>query len=323
MKDKKEKEINNDLFDFTSNLEQDIIKKAKKKSYIKIATISGGICVLALTLGVVSKIQITPFLVSKQVVSAEYYYDLVGVNAFLGQWDEQNKLFSTSATAPKYKLIGDKPVYIGEMDINKIDYEQHLITNENQTYSYLGHRIMQFYHPFVKYNEYSNDIDKIDEIEGNKNIEMGLSFNKQYTLEELENIIPKDVNINWLWVDNFRGDTLDAIKEFDNGITHQEAQILDETRVIGFSTIQENGESIPDPIDYFITNIERGKDVPGKYKKDINDIYESLIYNNKGIEKDDIKIIGAVVVSDKEGMSKLKDLEFIKSSSFGVISDKY
>lgn len=322
MKNKNENALN-ELFDFESVVEENIINTAKRKSYIKIIAISFGISVLVLVLGVAAKLQITPHILSKKIVAIESYYNLIGANTFLGPWDEENNIFDSGATATKYKLIGKRPVYTGQVDINKINFEDHLIIEDHAIYSYYGNRVMAFYHPLVQYDNYSNDLSNMDEIGSDKNIEMALSFDKQYTLQEIENILPKDVSINWLWVDTFKGDHLKALEKYDNGISQTEAQVLSENQVIGFSTIDKTGKVKENPIEDFIEDINFGLTKGGKYKNEIKGIYESLLGDGEGIDKSNIKIIGAVVVSDKEGLNTLKDMNIIKASSFGVMSDKY
>lgn len=327
MKNKEEandlKEVN-DLFDFENvHNEEEIIKKAKKKSYIKIILISLGISITVLTLGVASKLQITPHITFNKIAAIESYYNIVGADIFLGPWDEQNNIFNSGATTCKYKLVGNKPVYIGELDINKVNFDNYLVTGENNTYSYYGNKVMEFYHPLVEYDKYSNDLSKVNDIDSNKNIEMALSFDKQYTLEEVENILPKDVKINWLWVDTYKDNSLESLKKFDNGITQMEAKILTENQVVGFHTIKQNGTYNEKPVEDFIENIKFGLSHGGKYKEEINNIYKDLTENNKDLTESDIKIIGAVVVADKDNLSKLKNINTIKSSSLGVINDKY
>lgn len=319
MKDREE-EI---LFDFENREEENIISKARSKSYIKIISISIASTALILVVIIASKLQLAPYVVHNKILEIESYNDVVGANTFLGPWDEQNKIFKSGATATRYKLIGNKPVYMGTVDINKVDYEDQLITENNGVYSYYGNKIMEFYHPFVEYNKYSNDLNNIDNIDANKNIEMGLSFDKQYSLQEIESILPKSISINWLWVDTIKGDQLESIKKLDNGTTKIDAQVLMQDQVVGFSNIEEDGAFKDNPIDDFIEDLEFGIKKGGKYKKDIEQIYNSIAENNESIDKNSIKIIGAVVVGDKESLSQLKSIDIIKSSSMGVTNNKY
>ena len=77
MKNKNENALN-ELFDFESVEEENIINRAKRKSYIKIIAISFGISVLVLVLGVTAKLQITPYILTNKIVALESYYDLIG-----------------------------------------------------------------------------------------------------------------------------------------------------------------------------------------------------------------------------------------------------
>ena len=62
---------------------------------------------------------------------------------------------------------------------------------------------MEFYHPSIKYEGYINDLKNLDEIGNNKVMEISLSFDKTYRLEEIRNMISSDVTLNWYWVDTF------------------------------------------------------------------------------------------------------------------------
>ncbi|MEF9990899.1 MAG: anti sigma factor C-terminal domain-containing protein [Romboutsia sp.] len=317
-----ERELDN-LFDFENSIEGDIIKNAKKKSYMKITFISLGMTILVLVLGIITKLQMTPYIVSKEIISYDIYHSIVGANTFLGIWEEESKLLSSGALAPKYKLIDGKPVYVGEIDIENSNYPYNIRTNSNELYSYFGNRIMEFYHPLVGFDKYPNDLFKIDSIDQNKNIEMAISFDRQYSLEEVKNILPKEIDINWMWVDTFKGDRIRGLKPYKSDIAYTEAQTVEENYAVGFSTIEKDGELKKDPVDTFVETIELGLKRGGKYKRDIKDIHEALVGKNNKIDKNNIKVVGAVVVGNKADLEKLKDMKTIKASSLGVINEKY
>ena len=63
-------------------------------------------------------------------------------------------------------------------------------------------REMRFYLPFMKYENYVNDLKGIGDLK-NKVAEVALSFDKAYTMDEIMGILPKGVQPVWFWVDTY------------------------------------------------------------------------------------------------------------------------
>ena len=115
----KEHEIDR-FFDSKIN-ETDLIKSARRKSYLRIAGISFLISILVFILLILLKIQLTPYLIHNKIVAKELYYEIYGANSYVGVWAEDYRLIGSSATAPKYKLLNGRPVQIGEISLNNSD----------------------------------------------------------------------------------------------------------------------------------------------------------------------------------------------------------
>lgn len=80
-------------------------------------------------------------------------------------------------------------------------------------------REMRFYLPFVTYRNYVNDLKNIGELQ-NKVGEIAISFDKAYTVEQIEKMLPKDVQPVWYWVDTYNEnspDTYVGLKEPKTG----------------------------------------------------------------------------------------------------------
>ena len=69
------------------------------------------------------------------------------------------------------------------------------------TYKENGWRNLLFFHPSIDYEEYKNDTELIEEMEGNKIYEVALSFDQAYTFGELPAMDLLDMT--WFWVDTY------------------------------------------------------------------------------------------------------------------------
>lgn len=312
----KENEL--EIFNFDEDKKaKDLLKQAKIKGNTRIMGISLGITTLTLVLIIILKIQITPWLIDKKTSDLYYYYNTHGANTFLGTWQETYKLVGSNATAVRYKLIDGIPYEIENINLNEPQKYNKLnmgtdidwFNNQNaETFSYKGEHIMKFYHPQLEFKDYKNDLSLLEKIDSDKKIEMALSFDKAYTLEEVKQMIPKSLTWNWSWVDTFDEFSINAIKEMDNGITYTPNIILEEDEVVGFSMINQVGEIKSEPEKDFLENIKLLSKTSNEYKN---------------YKIDEIKIIGIVVSGEKERLLQLIDKSFIKASSFGVITEIY
>ena len=67
-----------------------------------------------------------------------------------------------------------------------------------------GQREMMFYIPEINYNEkILNDLPSLSEMDPGKLVEMGISFDKSYSLEEVKSMLPEGLKQVWYWVDTY------------------------------------------------------------------------------------------------------------------------
>lgn len=309
------------LFDPTFN-GKDLIKSAQRKSYVRITGVSllVSICVLALL--VLLKLQLTPYLVSQREAAQELYYEIYGANTYTGAWTEQHKLIGSSATAPKYKLVNGKPVYLGEVTLDTSSKEVTIGNSQFEQFTYVGNRVMNFFHPSLNYTSYENDLNELSHVADHKWIEMGLSFDRDYTYEEVVSMLPKDVTLQWSWVNDYSNEYIQELNASEYNDSGEDA-LFTEWEVAGFSSISKNGEKIEDPVNEFIETLEFAQDKRGPYKDDYQNTYETLKQGDASLTTKDIKVIGVVVVGDKQQLSQMLEKDYIKASSFGAIIDKY
>ncbi|EGQ22726.1 hypothetical protein HMPREF9372_2766 [Sporosarcina newyorkensis 2681] len=305
-----------DLFSFEKN-EKNLIAKAKQKSTIRMVFISGLVSLLVLTLIILVKLQVTPWLLNKELIAQETYYEVHGANSFIGPWEESIQIIGSKATAPQYKLLDGRPVYLGEISNNSDKIEVHLTPNEYETYSYLGGKVMNFIHPEVKLNHVPNELKNIDMFQDHQLIEMGLSFDKAYSLDEVKAMLPKDIALQWAWVDVYSVEEVNSLQT-----SEPPANIFTENEVFGFSLVDKTGIRLKDPVKEFMDSVVYGKNHMGPYKRDMATFYETLTEQGE-VDETNIKVIGSVVVGKKVALKQLQNESGVRASSIGAVVDSF
>lgn len=305
-----------DLFSFEKN-EKNLITKAKRKSTIRMACISGLVSLLVLTLIVVVKLQVTPWLLNKELIAQETYYEVHGANLFVGPWEESIQIIGSKATAPLYKLLDGRPVYRGEISNDSDKLEVHLSPHEYETYSYLGGKVINFIHPELKINQVPNELKNIDVFRDHQMIEMGLSFDRAYSLAEVKAMLPKDIPLQWAWIDVYSDEEVDSLQASESP-----ANVFMENEVIGFSMVDETGITLEDPVKEFMESVMYGKNHMGPYKRDMKTLYETLSKQGE-VDETNIKVIGAVVVGKKEALKQIQNEPSVRASSVGAVVDSF
>lgn len=310
------------FFDSTYK-DTDLINAAKRKSYFRITGVSFLVSIFVLLLLILLKLQLTPYFMNQKMAAQELYYEIYGANIYTGFWTEDYKLFNSSAIAPKYKLLNGKPVYLGEVSFDSAPIEITIGNSEFAQFSYKGNRVMNFFHPSLQYAEYTNDLNELNKVNDGKWIEMALSFDQPYTYQEVVAMLPKDVTLQWSWVDTYSAEEIEAMKASNNENAEYPATILREHDVAGFPSISKAGENIKDPVDSFITTLELALSKGGSYKENFEYMYNVLKNDQDSLTDKNVKIIGAVVVGDKQQLTSLIDQPYIQASSFGASVDQY
>ncbi|MEV9639630.1 anti sigma factor C-terminal domain-containing protein [Mammaliicoccus sciuri] len=305
-----------DLFSFEKN-EKNLIAKAKQKSTIRMVFISGLVSLLVLTLIILVKLQVTPWLLNKELIAQETYYEVHGANSFVGPWKESIQIIGSKATAPQYKLLDGRPVYLGEISNNSDKIEVHLTPNEYETYSYLGGKAMNFIHPEVKLNHVPNELKNIDMFQDHQLIEMGLSFDKAYSLDEVKAMLPKDIALQWAWVDVYSVEEVNSLQT-----SEPPANIFTENEVFGFSLVDKTGIRLKDPVKEFMESVVYGKNHMGPYKRDMATFYKTLTEQGE-VDETNIKVIGSVVVGKKVALKQLQNESGVRASSIGAVVDSF
>ena len=315
-----------ELFDFENVDTNQMLKEAKGKSYARIILISLSVAIYLFGLIYLQKIQITPFLLNNKISEIDSYYSVFGANTHLGMWDEEYRFIGSSASAPKYKIIDGKPVSLGEIKVpGTVNFNEFSLnsnwptTDTKDVFTYEGIRKLQFYHPAVNYEAYKNDMSLVADIPDYKKVEMSISFNKPYTLQEVQNMLPKNVKFQWAWVDTYDEEALQGLKSSD-GIP---SIVVSEENAAGFHLYDKVGTVIEKPEEQFVENLELALRNKSNYYNDLKAVDEFLKQGNKKINTDNIMIVGAVITGNPKDILSVQNKDYVKAAVLGAVVDKY
>lgn len=322
-----------------------VIKKAKRKASWKMVVITIVVIMFLLLIGTIFNRTMTDKLQRPIYISLTSFHEISAPNEFIGKHMYYPGILSGENYYKTYKIIEGKVVYTGEegygyglfrdeklnrggmtstMIMGRSYSEQDL---EKQHYNELGQREMVFFYPFLNYNNYRHDLELLSDIGQEKVMEVALSFDKGYSLSEVKSMIPKDVTLSWLWVDD---EDEENIEEYQGRVIDENNKIIDtynlvrsEHTVYGVSLLNANGDIEKEPVQQFIRNIENGKEIKARWQGEFNRLFTTLGGEDGILTEDDLHYFGAVVTGDAQNLAQLKDLPFIKASSIGVITDRY
>lgn len=307
-----------------------IIKRAKIFSIIRTTIVSLMIFIIVSFVVFISNATILNKMSNKEQEHLSNYFNISMPNAYIGSIQSDDRIMVGEIDYVRYRFLGNKPITDGNYKdgytymplINGIygDWGNYLFNSggksskdskEVSKYNKAGKKVMEFYHPLVKYKSYINDLENLDEIGNNKVMEISLSFDKAYSLEEIRNMIPSDVALNWYWVDTFA----------ENREELSSKLVFDEYDVYGIKALDREGNIIDRPEKDFINAINEGKD--NNYANQYKELFDNLSNGKGEINKEDLKIIGAVVSGDSKTLKALKDKNYIKAATLGAVADKY
>ena len=182
-----------------------------------------------------------------------------------------------------------------------------------------GNLIMMAFHPDIKYKEYKNDIALLDKVSSDSLLEMTLSFDKKYKINEISGILPKS-QISELLIDGYTDEEMEKYKK-EASQNDGKATFIYEFNFIGFkgsrwfdyeaNEVSKNYEEFLNNLQYNFKNIY--------YKNKFKGIYSTLKSKDQ-LESNKLDIIGVVVYGSPEELQKLKSNQHIKASSVGIIT---
>lgn len=308
MKKREENELE-DIFD--DNSLKKTLKKAKRVTLVRTLLISVIVC-LMVGYGVY---RMNSWIVEKrgnEVTLEHQKADAVmkAPNTFIETETIDYGFLKGTVKRKVYKVIEDKII---PWDTEDVHYDFHgYYSTSFSSYSTIvndttvvnipsGEKEMMFYVPQYTYKSYLDDLSKLNDYPADKYMELAISFDKSYSLEEVKKMLPQSVHPTWFWVNEYdKKATKRSEPEYGRGLHG----IYQATSALGKS------DSYP--------NIKTEDDFLNKLKKYNNYDYKEL----KKRQKDGL-IIGVVVTGTKEDLLSLKGKSYVKASSIGAVVDKY
>lgn len=157
-------------------------------------------------------------------------------------------------------------------------------------------KVATFYHPSIStiYEEVPNELSAVSQME-NYVAEVAISFNQPYTLQEIEEKIPDNLNIVWLYMTS---------------------PIADESKgPLGMPVYGYQFSSSPkEAYDYFIKGLEK-YDV-----SDSNETIQEFLNSNKNKQFDEVEILGVMLTGQTPNFKALESEQFIRGASVGAIA---
>ncbi|MDH7577068.1 MAG: anti sigma factor C-terminal domain-containing protein [Bacillota bacterium] len=340
-----------ETFDFESGETKRVLQKAKIFTLVRTIAVSLLVFMLLSAAIVILNAILLNRIANNELQNEQLFESVARPNTYMAHDQVNDGFLVGEAEYVTYRIVGNRPVYDGTYKVKYkiIPIVQGLygtgrgqltqIKDENEFsyfsyYNKVGNREMKFYHPYIEYETYQNDLAQLEEIGEDKYLEMALSFDRDYSLEEVRAMLPDEVKLVWYWVDTYNEEDLDRMKGHyaelignDGQPTgekqYQEPRILFANQVYGMKGMTSTGEIIDDPRRSFVEVINAGLNRKSRYQSQFKELYNTLSNNKGKISEDDLRIIGVVVTGDTASMKLLKDGNYIKASTLGIVTDKF
>ncbi|EHQ88715.1 anti-sigma factor [Desulfosporosinus youngiae] len=301
------------------------IKKGKQKSTKRTVLISLLVACLAFLLITAGNAALTINMSNKTFQTMSAYIELTVPNGYISKSVDTFGFLGGRSNYTISRTIGNKPAVLEERVQPFGLLPQFIMTRGRggghsagdwpSTYWEFGYNKMIFFHPQITYKEYKNDLANLSQIGNDKLIEVGLSFDKPYTISELANILP-GVNISWCWIDSFTKDEMNRYKK-EAEKYDAKATFISEFDTLGFNLRPSaDNENFGTDYNSFLYNLKISSN------QKFLAILDSL--TTKGYtDPSKVPILGAIVYGTKDQLESLLGNSHIKASSFGVITEKY
>lgn len=310
---------------------QTIVKKAQRKSLLRTAITSTVVFFAAAILLFIGYIIIRNTLNEQgyhALASREHLKKISGPNTYIISAQFQPRLFKGEMEYMLVKKMEDRIIpwgtvnmeysIFGTMSKRFGSHEDVQIYESNGTSRVFnkqtGERELLFYHPSLPYTSMINDLTVLPAIPNDKYIEIGLSFDKSYALEEVERLLPDEVHVTWYWVNTMDAEELAGF--------HDDQQPLRAETSYGFDRYRD-GLTANDPAqkqteEDFIRFVKTAIEQKDYYISEYQRIYNAIEKNKK-----DGLIIGAVVTGTRESLLTLKNQPFIRAAVLGATVDQF
>ncbi|WP_341285627.1 sigma factor regulator N-terminal domain-containing protein [Priestia megaterium] len=202
------------------------------------------------------------------------------INGYLVQW---------STLTSSYDWVGFR--------INSNELVPGFYSNDKESYEYdkqTKNRVATFYHPSIKkyYDGVQNDLATISQMK-NYVAEVAVSFDRPYTLQDIEAKIPDNLNIVWLYMTSPIGD---------------ESRGPSGMGIFGFDPSDSPREAYSE----FIKNLKK-YDETGE-----DETIQKFLNVNENKSFDKVKILGVMLTGQTENFKTLENRNFIRGASVGA-----
>lgn len=307
-----------------------LVKKAKKRSMIKMVLIS-----LVISLIVLIGLYFIGDTVMKMKMEKESSLDLTWSGIIGANIENRGITYNyspTSATAKMkfVKTVGGVPIPWGEQEkIFTILGTSRLVTTDGPSGSgsikderiplyYQGERVVEFFHPQVNYKQIFDDRTLLNNIDDNSVVEMAFSFDDGYSIEEVNEVFKEQ--LAWYWVDTFSQNDIKEFNELNEDGYFSRDFTIDGFDVYGFQYNQHQDN----PASNFISTLEMVKEDGGNYQTNAEEIYNNITNHGEiKLEPQNLKIIGVIVTGKPSDLIKFSDESMIRGATLGATTDQY
>lgn len=323
------------------------LKKTKRKSLIRSILISVTVSVLILIAIFIGAAQLVNRMSSKALFSEEQYMRISSPNEYGSGYKDSRGFLSGVLEMQTYKIIGDVPIpwknrwlnynpwwfpfttgaYGGA---NNLTVEDSRMKQEGYEYyrgynSFNGQREMAFYVPGVDYNgRMLNDLSELNQMNGDKRVELAVSFDKAYSFEEAKNLLPAGAKPVWYWVDTYDEREGFNFKPFQDGNDPAKMNyplpMSANFGVYGFGVQPDWDQANPED---FIGAVTIGLDKKDNYHSEYQRIFNYLRKDKAAPEAGDVRILGVVVTGTADSLQSLQGKSFVRAAVLGAVVDKY
>ena len=311
-------------------LDDEKLKKAYKRSKKRSTIRTIVIVILVLIPLYVINVMITSYMGTKYYAQVEKMLDITKPNTYISKANDAIGFLSASGEYTVSKRIGSyKSVEVDNKNRNYglINIKRTLFSDSSGhtgvdwpvNFDTAGNLIMMAFHPDIKYKEYKNDIALLDKVSSDSLLEMTLSFDRKYKINEISAILPK-VKISELLIDGYTNEEMKTYKK--EALDHDgKATFIYEFNFTGIEVSNDFNSAdneVEENYKKYLDNLQFNfKD--NYYKKKFRSIYSVLKAKNQ-LESNKVDIIGVVVYGSPAELQLLKSNPHIKASSVGIIT---
>ncbi|WP_185762947.1 anti sigma factor C-terminal domain-containing protein [Niallia circulans] len=231
------------------------------------------------------------------------------------QWKSSGKevhLWSAISYFQAEKTIGGQKIVTNSMKekvsvLGNMESVSEASILASSSYEDEGSKELLFYDPKTDYKNLPQELKMLANMDSNTMAELALSFDKAYSLAELEEKLGS-THVNWLWVDT----ATDAeLSKMNISLKEDKAYVGDST--IGF---QVKGAGFVSQGQVFLDKLKKLSD-DKEYQKEAELVLTGI---NKSAfpSVKDIKVRGAVVSGTPEQLAAFMKVKIIKASTIGT-----